>query len=121
MEPALWAPEGRLQLDARKHRAANPAAVREPRDSGAVRQELLTRRSQRCEPPAAAEKRQPETTPTEPHGDVAAVDESQLEHAKRSLTANGERTRVEAPHDPAPDANVDHNADPHPNSDVMHP
>jgi hypothetical protein len=121
MERALWPPQGRLQLDTCKHRAANPAAVREHRDSGAVRQELLARRSQPCEPPAPAEERQPEIPPAELHADVAAVDEAQLEHATRPVAVHGERACVDASHDPASDANIDHDADPHPNPDVMHP
>jgi hypothetical protein len=121
MERALWPPQGRPQLDPRKHRATNLAAVREHRNSGAVRQELLARGSQRCEPPATAEERQAETPPPEPHGDVAAVDEAQLEHAKRPVAVHGKRACVDTSHDPASDANIDHDADPHSNPDVTHP
>jgi len=121
MERAPRPSHGRLELDSCEHGAANPAAVRELRDRGAVGQKLLLRGAQRPEPPASAQQRQPEGTAPELHADVAAVDEPQLEQAAPPRAADGERTRIESPHDPTLDADVDHDADPHPDTDVVHP
>jgi hypothetical protein len=85
-----------------------------------VREELLARGSQRPESVAAAEEYEPKSFAAEPHRDVAAIEEAQLEQAARAVAADGERTGVEAPHDPAPNTEVDDHADPHADPDVMH-
>ncbi len=69
---------------------------------------------------AAAEEREPESVAGQPLGHVAAIDEAQLEQAKRSPAANAERARIEAPHDPAANAEVDDDADPKPHPYVLH-
>jgi len=51
---------------------------------------------------------------------VAAIDETQLEQAKRSAAPNGKGTRFEPPHDPASNAEVDDDADPKSHPDVLH-
>ena len=86
-----------------------------------MRQELLGRRPQRPEPAAAKEERQPKAATAEPDGDVAAVDEAQLEQPEPPAPADVEGTRVEALHDPASDAEIDHHADAHADPHVAHP
>jgi len=86
-----------------------------------VREELLTRRSQRPEPVAAAQQRESETVVAEPHGDVASIEDAQLEQSARPVAMDGESTSVEAPHDSPPDAEIDQDADPHTNPDMVQP
>ena len=111
---------GWTQLHPCEHLSAQPPAVREHRDSGAVREKLLPRRSQRSEPMPATQQREPKTLAAEPHRDVPAVEEAQLEQTRRPFPPDGERTGVEAPHDPAADAEIHHDADTHPYPDVVH-
>jgi len=67
-----------------------------------------------------AEQGDPQPVARQPLGHVAAIDETQLEQAKRSAAPNGEGARVEPPHDPASHAEVDDHADPEPYPDVLH-
>jgi hypothetical protein len=91
-----------------------PSAVREDRDAGTVWEELPASRPQRDELPAVPEERDSETVARQPFGHVAAVDQTELEQAKRSAAANGQRTGVEASRDSAADAEVDDHPDPQP-------
>ena len=68
---------------------------------------------------AVPEEREPERPATEAHDDVAAIDEAQFEPAAGSLAAHGEGTRVEPAHDRPLDAEIHHDADPHPDTDVV--
>jgi hypothetical protein len=54
-------------------------------------------------------------------GDVATIDEPQLEHANCSAATDRERTRLEAPHDRALHAENDDDADPHSHAHVAKP
>ncbi len=67
-----------------------------------------------------AEQEDPEAVAGQPLRHVAAVDEAELEQAKHSSAPNGEGTRVEPPHDPASNAEVDDDADPESHPDVLH-
>ncbi|HEX3237483.1 MAG TPA: hypothetical protein VHQ99_03645 [Gaiellaceae bacterium] len=67
----------------------------------------------------AANEPQPKPGSPEPLRHVAPVDETQLEHAELPAAANGQRARVESPHDSAPDAEDDHHAYSHPYPDVL--
>jgi hypothetical protein len=64
-----------------------------------VREELLARRSQRPESVPAAEEHKPKSFAAEPHGDVAAIEETQLEQTARAVASDGERTGVKTPYD----------------------
>ncbi len=70
--------------------------------------------------PAAAEEREAKPVTGQPLGHVAAIDEAQIEQAKRSAAPNRERARIEAPQDPASDAEVDDDAHPKPHPHVLH-
>jgi hypothetical protein len=85
-----------------------------------VREELTTSRSQRRELAAVAEQGDPEAIAWQPRRHVAAVDEAQFEQTKRSATPNRERARIEAPQDPASNAEVDDDAHPKPHPHVLH-
>jgi hypothetical protein len=85
-----------------------------------VREELLARRSQRPESVPAAEEHEPKSFAAEPHGDVAAIEETQLEQTARAVASDGERTGVKTPYDPAPDTEVHHHAHAHAYPHVMH-
>ncbi len=106
--------------DPRDHRASKSAAIGEHGDARTVRKELAALRAQRRELPVAAEKREAKTVAGQSLRHVAAVDEAQLEQAKRSAVTNGERPGIEAPHERATDAEVDDDADPQPHPDVLH-
>lgn len=86
-----------------------------------MRENLLACRSQRPEPPASAEEREPEPFAAERHGDVAAIEEAKLEQPVRSPAMDRERAGVETPDDPTSDTKIDQEADPHPNPNLAHP
>ena len=67
-----------------------------------------------------AEQGDPEPVAAQPLHHVATVDEAQLEQANGPAAADGERTRIEAPHEAAPDAEDDDKADPKPHPNVAH-
>jgi hypothetical protein len=85
-----------------------------------VREELPSARPQRREHPTATQQLEPQPIVAEPLGHVAAVDEEQFEHALGARSADGERTRVEPPHDPASNVEDDDDADPQPQPDATH-
>jgi hypothetical protein len=95
-------------------------AVRELDDARVVREELAPPRPERREPAAVAEKHEPKPAAAEPLGDVAAVDEAQLEQTARSGAADRDGTRVEPVHDAAADVEDDDHADPHADAHVPH-
>jgi hypothetical protein len=95
--------------DLRENITSNTSAIGELRDTHAVREELPAAGPQRREHSAATQELEPQPVLSEPLGHIAAIDEEQLEHASRSGVASGERTSIEAPHDPA--ANVEDNDD----------
>jgi hypothetical protein len=84
-----------------------------------VRKQLQALRAQRRHRAAAAAEREPETVAGQPLGDVAAIDEMQLEQPARPPAPNPERTRIETPHESAADPEVDDDADPDPHPDVL--
>ena len=104
----------------RKHRPPDRAPVREDRDPGAVREELLAPRPQCHQPPTVAEESEPQTIAAEALGDVAAVEEPQLQQAEPAAATDGEGAHLDASHDPAPDVEDDDDADPQPYPDVAH-
>ena len=83
-------------------------------------EQLPTLRPQGRQRPAAAEEQEAETVAGQPLGHVAAIDETQLEQPKRPSAPNAERTRIEATHERASDADVDNDSDPEPHADVLH-
>ena len=94
--------------------------VGEDGDAGAVRKKLAAPRAQRRELAAVAEEGDPQPVTRQPLGHVAAVDETQIEQAKRSAAPNRERARIEAPQDPASNSEVDDYAHPNPHPHVLH-
>jgi hypothetical protein len=76
-------------------------------------------RAQRRHGAAAVVEREAETVAGQPLGHVAAIDEMQLEEPQRPTAPNAERTRIETPHEPAANPEVDDDADPEPHPDVL--
>jgi hypothetical protein len=70
---------------------------------------------------APAPEREAKAVTGQPLGHVAAVDETQLEQAQRSAAPDAQRTRLETPHEPAADAEIDHDSDPEPHANVPDP
>src|SRR6185437_6016238 len=99
-----------MQLDPRTDQPTRPSAIDEHDDPRAVRQELASPRPQRRESSTVPEECQPQPPASEPLRHVAAIDEAQLEQAPRAAPPDRERARVETPHDPAPDVEVDDHA-----------
>jgi hypothetical protein len=85
-----------------------------------VREQLAALRAQRRQRSARPEKREAETVAGQPLRDVAAIDETQLQHSERPAAPHAERTRVEPPHEPAPNAEIDDDSDPETHADVLH-
>ena len=108
------------QLDPCEDIASHAAAIDELREAGAAREKLPSLRPQRCEHPPVTHELEPEPVGVEPLGHVAAIDEAQFERAHRPLAADRERTRVEAPYDPAADVENDDDSDPQSEPDVIH-
>jgi hypothetical protein len=111
---------GRSHLDPRDDIASHAAAVRELGNPGAVREKLAPTRPQDRESVAAPEQNESQLVVAEPLGHVAAVDQEQLEHPRRSGPTDGERARVETPHDLASDVEDDDDPDSEPHPHATH-
>ena len=85
-----------------------------------MRKKLAAPRAQRRELAAVAEEGDTQPVAGQTLDHVAAIDEAQIEQAKRSAAPNRERPRIEVPQDPASNAEVDDDADPKPHPHVLH-
>jgi len=121
VEPPPRSTHGPEQLHSGENGPSQSSPVREHGDPGAVREQLARRRSQRREPPAAANEPEPEPVGDEPLSHIAAIEETELEQPQGTPVPDGESARVEQSHDPAFDPKIDDDADPHPNPDAVHP